>query len=145
MGAACSKQAIIHFALCLQDNDPGSPTRIKSVSSCSLGGRAIIHHHVTQSSHSINAIGRAIIVPDAASGKCMIRYISKTPATAGTDTFNYTTDLGGASVSVLLTPGACSETSCGVQKPNTAAAGKKAATQPGTCQAGRCICVPDEV
>ncbi|WIA34842.1 hypothetical protein OEZ86_013140 [Tetradesmus obliquus] len=97
-------------------NDPGSPTLIKSVSSTILGGRAII-------------------TADAASGKDVIRYISKTPATAGTDTFNYTTELGGAVVSVTLTPGACLESRCGIQMRNAAA-------QPGTCLAGRCVCVP---
>uniref|UniRef100_A0A383VXP1 Uncharacterized protein n=1 Tax=Tetradesmus obliquus TaxID=3088 RepID=A0A383VXP1_TETOB len=97
-------------------NDAGSPTRIKSVSSTILGGRAII-------------------TADAASGKDVIRYISNTPATAGTDTFNYTTELGSAAVSVTLTPGACAEIRCGFQR-------RGAAAQPGTCQAGRCVCVP---
>jgi hypothetical protein len=124
----------LHPALCLQENDPagpaGSPTCIKSVSSCSLGGRAVI-------------------TPGADSGKDVIRYISKKPATAGADTFNYTTELGTASVRVVLTPGVCSESNCGVQQRKAATAGSTAnkvvATQPGTCQAGRCVCVPGRV
>ncbi|WIA34843.1 hypothetical protein OEZ86_013141 [Tetradesmus obliquus] len=104
------------LTIAVLDNDPGSPTLIKSVSGPALGGRAII-------------------APDAVSGKDVIRYISNTPASSGTDTFNYTTELGSAVVSVTLTPGPCTESSCGIQRRNAAA-------QPGTCQAGRCVCVP---
>ncbi|WIA14660.1 hypothetical protein OEZ85_003162 [Tetradesmus obliquus] len=104
------------LTIAVLENDPGSPTLIKSVSGPALGGRAII-------------------APDAVSGKDVIRYISNTPASSGTDTFNYTTELGSAVVSVTLTPGPCTESSCGIQRRNAAA-------QPGTCQAGRCVCVP---
>jgi hypothetical protein len=76
--------------------------------------------------------------------------MSKTPAAAGTDMFNYTTELGSASVSVALTPGPCLISNRSVQLPNAAAGGNKmpereANILPGTCKAGRCVCIPDDI
>jgi hypothetical protein len=88
-------------------NDAGAARRIEAVSEPLAGGKAVIAANIA--------------------GADTIKYLSRAGFT-GTDSFNYTTAAGTASVTVNVTAGSCAGSKCGVL---------------GSCQAGKCSCAPD--